>query len=905
MRFSFNRKLKSLLLQHERRSVWFKVLLTVACLVVCVTSYSLILPALTMNGAYVCGLEAHTHGVACYALNEQGETVLICQRTEHQHDEHCLVVEAEPEKYICGHAYEHMHDEGCYCDGALVCTLTEHTHSDACLNPAQLVEPIAQAEGEAPESITPDEAALLLEGGSEELVLVNEDGEPYLPEDAESPQGDTAETEETVPLRAKRRAAALAADNLGLYNLLGEENPGGLPFPIEEDETWVELESDGATVRYSITNAATGKEVDAGLVHGEGFAFNLAAYREGSGTLLENYQVWGTVYYWKVYSPNFRLFMNRNNVPVALETYAADWVGIGNSAQMRVAYQDDCYWFAFRTVGISTVRQLNLLCALTSNRSATPMALGKSAVWESSAYSYHYSVTATIPHAVNDYSQFYRLQDVSSLSLSTGTYNGFTMNADNGFFEVTLDGTPLLPIDQAYEDPTQRIAYYLDRDSGFLYLLNRTPHTNGHQVTALEELVERYPGWCLCWGENKDRTLVVSYLDTYGQQYYGKNKTETFLNRAELFNQNGSSVQAISTNSNLDGLLRKTYSAEEKSFTISFNANFLDLSERGDETLFDVMTNGILPENAVITVSRRASVEESPTALTEGTDFSIVRQQNGFSITLTDVGAYQYFVTYPVILPPNTDNSLVDNTVEIVGTAISQSISVDYNSSESSADSDGWFYIFNLRKSYEDGNPPLGASFGLFRASDDVMIAKSVVESASDGSDELERHMYFVRGSRQVLSPLPYGNYDRYVPGGDLDVVYFHSAGLELETLYYAKEIEAPEDFNLSDSVFYFYATDPAAPDNVPEEINALMESGASVTVIDNWRRISVDSSILDYADQEAEESCFNNKFFVNLPATGGFGAMVCYTAGSVLALSPLLWLALKIGRKGGFKHHT
>lgn len=75
--------------RRHRRRHWHSVLACLAAVVVFCTTYALILPAITMNWA--CGLEAHTHGEACF--DEQG--ALICGLAEHSHTDDCRVASRE------------------------------------------------------------------------------------------------------------------------------------------------------------------------------------------------------------------------------------------------------------------------------------------------------------------------------------------------------------------------------------------------------------------------------------------------------------------------------------------------------------------------------------------------------------------------------------------------------------------------------------------------------------------------------------------------------------------------------------------------------------------------------------------------------------------------------------------
>ena len=50
---------------YRRRKIWRKIVSTLACLVVFCTTYALILPAITMEGTALCGIEEHEHGDPC------------------------------------------------------------------------------------------------------------------------------------------------------------------------------------------------------------------------------------------------------------------------------------------------------------------------------------------------------------------------------------------------------------------------------------------------------------------------------------------------------------------------------------------------------------------------------------------------------------------------------------------------------------------------------------------------------------------------------------------------------------------------------------------------------------------------------------------------------------------------
>ena len=99
-----------------------------AAVVVFVTTYALILPAITLEREAMCGMEAHQHDDSCYSEE------LICEIPEsdgHHHTDECYSVTREQ---IC-ELEEHVHSEenGCYDEnGNLICEIQEHQHDDSC-----------------------------------------------------------------------------------------------------------------------------------------------------------------------------------------------------------------------------------------------------------------------------------------------------------------------------------------------------------------------------------------------------------------------------------------------------------------------------------------------------------------------------------------------------------------------------------------------------------------------------------------------------------------------------------------------------------------------------------------------------------------------------------------------------
>ncbi|MDY2629457.1 MAG: SpaA isopeptide-forming pilin-related protein [Lachnospiraceae bacterium] len=130
---------RTFLRAHHKKNIWYRTMCGLAAVVVFVTTYMLILPAITMERETICGLEEHVHSDECYEMRaiDQSE-VLKCTKGTlkiHEHTDSCYDLD---HNLICGYAdyVIHTHDEKCYdADGNLVCTLPEvkeHEHTASC-----------------------------------------------------------------------------------------------------------------------------------------------------------------------------------------------------------------------------------------------------------------------------------------------------------------------------------------------------------------------------------------------------------------------------------------------------------------------------------------------------------------------------------------------------------------------------------------------------------------------------------------------------------------------------------------------------------------------------------------------------------------------------------------------------
>ncbi len=142
-------------IKHRRKQLWYRILSVPVCIVVFITTYAMILPAITLETTpdTYCGMEEHVHSDQCYEQPGVPEHKAIkCTAEEklaegeyliHKHDTFCFNDSGE---LICNLAEqeEHTHTDECYKDGKLVCTKTKgiaHQHTEECIVTVPATEP--------------------------------------------------------------------------------------------------------------------------------------------------------------------------------------------------------------------------------------------------------------------------------------------------------------------------------------------------------------------------------------------------------------------------------------------------------------------------------------------------------------------------------------------------------------------------------------------------------------------------------------------------------------------------------------------------------------------------------------------------------------------------------------------
>lgn len=83
---NMTRKVEQMVRRNAKRKLWRRAVSIPAAIVVFVTTYALILPAIAMERDTYCGLEAHRHEDGCY------EAVLVCGMEEGQPETEAVTV---------------------------------------------------------------------------------------------------------------------------------------------------------------------------------------------------------------------------------------------------------------------------------------------------------------------------------------------------------------------------------------------------------------------------------------------------------------------------------------------------------------------------------------------------------------------------------------------------------------------------------------------------------------------------------------------------------------------------------------------------------------------------------------------------------------------------------------------
>lgn len=218
---------------------WKMLLTFLAAIVVFITTYMLILPAITLENNIVCGMEEHSHEEDCYAANG----TLICELPEHVHTSECYADDSN-EKTELSQTINYTYE-----DSTLLVTVKLPEGTDVPAD-AQLRVTAITAEDDDYDSLT-EQAQQAISGQTEQIALYDvsfyvngENGEEYLP------VSDTA----TVSFQFKQSVMEESCGNIAVLHYAQEqENPVPLDtVEVQRDEndavSELTFETDGFSV---------------------------------------------------------------------------------------------------------------------------------------------------------------------------------------------------------------------------------------------------------------------------------------------------------------------------------------------------------------------------------------------------------------------------------------------------------------------------------------------------------------------------------------------------------------------------------------------------------------------------------------------------------------------------------
>lgn len=256
-------------IRYQRRRRWYKVLSFLSAVVVFVTTYALIIPAITWEKTLICEKKEHIHDASCYTVDENSEIRLTCQIEEHIHGDECFdAPPAADDGFVCGFP-EHMHSDECYfSDGTLKCTLSEHTHSEECIAQAKKLhdDTVSQCR-KIIDSLDADD----IDSVSDAYDSLNEMYQPF--DDAYYGEQSISQTEynslcKMVDEYSDMVDALTVGSAVGKIMLLGDETPTGKPVDFADtygknraNEWQVVSGEEGKTVYTLVENEDTKKPV--------------------------------------------------------------------------------------------------------------------------------------------------------------------------------------------------------------------------------------------------------------------------------------------------------------------------------------------------------------------------------------------------------------------------------------------------------------------------------------------------------------------------------------------------------------------------------------------------------------------------------------------------------------------
>ena len=243
--------------RSKERSIWRKLVRMMACLVVFCTTYALILPVITLDRVYICGLDVHSHSDQCRAGPEMGTFLCTPESLgNHEHGAECC----GPDGVLqCGIADRiiHVHEEICYGpDGQLLCLLPEvpeHFHAEDCFSGKALVCGLSQLTDHIHTQDCLDEAGETVCGLLQTLTH-RHDGSCPIQEEPEWACGLSAHTHDDSCVEVRLSFGHAEAGTPATMNLDFTTGDPGNPVSFPDGSTYTCLVGDEVTIRIPDTS---------------------------------------------------------------------------------------------------------------------------------------------------------------------------------------------------------------------------------------------------------------------------------------------------------------------------------------------------------------------------------------------------------------------------------------------------------------------------------------------------------------------------------------------------------------------------------------------------------------------------------------------------------------------------
>lgn len=797
----------------------------------------------------VCMLAALVVCGVAYALMLPAVTMeneLACGLSEHAHSEECYAMQDDEQVLVCT-LPEHVHDELCLAAAAkepettYYCGLDyEHQHSYDCYHSGVLVCTLREhAHSES-----------CLDPSAPPPVDDAPNGEPVVGSANEQKDSDLSEEEDPDE---------------------GEE-PEDDSLVISEEYEDVRSQP-GANISFTVK--VNDREVDPNRFYGE-CAYTLSI----SNVELLSFD--DTIYYCKLDAKGFTLFAKDSSGVRRLEDYSEDEPGMIDVVEFWAKVDSEGYYYIFirprEDVGI--VFHMMLTGSVISSFDPGELQVDKQSEWSTKDLAYRYHISVRIPPYANFYDQAYTLRDWTTIA-GTG-YSPFVVDTDDLRFTYQIKNQPelpLYPVSEVWNDPNARLAYYQVNDK--IYLMNRTIHDGACLASTP---TTEYSGWCACWEQAEETIIRIHYTDTYAQSFFTQEPKPEINNRVTASEQTSKDVSS-EVRDTIPAILNKGFDPATKECMVTVNESMFDLSEFDNFAITDRLTNAVL--DGEISVFRRgADMAEEPLRMDADYVLEISGNNDIFTIRLLNRGPYAYIIRYKVDKSENAGGQAA-NSVGINNSRISKDIGMNL---EYVVVSGSYGCDVSLIKLYDDGNPMVGAEFGLF---------------SSDGTDSegaLLATSYTEDGKRMVIrasAKAGYDSGDAYVVGEENDRVLFDlKAGLRSGHLFYIQETKAPDGYIIDNTRHYFFVTSLPDAEIIVEPVTRVGDQ--EVAVLEGWelRESASPDSYSYHLTYNFETPIENHKKYYELPETGDSGGLLLQICGMLLLMVPCVYVKRKSRKK-------